>query len=113
MSKEISPRSLIGTRCPQCTNLIDSYPSLSRRDNETYICNDCGTQEAMEDYLSSTAPEPLDDVEHTYKLQPSPHEPGMAAACTCGWVAERSGRGTLRDGEKYDLWTNHFLEVMA
>lgn len=27
--------------------------ALSRKDNKTYICNDCGTKEAMEDYEKS------------------------------------------------------------
>lgn len=27
--------------------------ALSRRDNETEICSDCGTREAMEDYILS------------------------------------------------------------
>ena len=49
--------------CPRCkTNEYTPYgnakkwnksmppfPALSRRDNETHICSDCGTREAMED----------------------------------------------------------------
>lgn len=27
-------------------------PALSRTDNETWICSDCGTAEALEDYFS-------------------------------------------------------------
>lgn len=26
-------------------------PALSRKDNKTYICNDCGTREAFEDFF--------------------------------------------------------------
>lgn len=39
--------------CPSC-NINELHEdevmnSLSRTDNETYICNDCGTKEAMEE----------------------------------------------------------------
>ena len=40
--------------CPKCnTNSMHNelvMNSLSRRDNKTYICNNCGQNEAMEDY---------------------------------------------------------------
>lgn len=41
--------------CPKCnknelnTNILKN--ALSRRDNKTYICNECATMEALEDYL--------------------------------------------------------------
>ena len=38
--------------CPLCDKTITGFPALSRRDNSTYICSDCGTVEAMEDYSS-------------------------------------------------------------
>lgn len=34
-------------RGPECTN------ALSRKDNKTYICSDCGTREALEAYFNS------------------------------------------------------------
>jgi hypothetical protein len=39
-------------QCPKCRkpNILDA---LSRRDNKTGICNDCGTAEAMEDLMGS------------------------------------------------------------
>ena len=41
--------------CPRCReNVLDKVEvrnSLSRRDNETYICSPCGTAEAMEDFV--------------------------------------------------------------
>jgi len=41
-----------GEICPSCkTNrmyTVECRNSLSRRDNSTYICNDCGQKEAME-----------------------------------------------------------------
>ena len=38
---------------PKCDKIITGFPALSRRDNDTYICTDCGTKEAMEDYFFS------------------------------------------------------------
>ena len=35
--------------CPSCGRTYHGYPSLSRRDNETLICPDCGTREALAD----------------------------------------------------------------
>jgi hypothetical protein len=36
--------------CPICRNDYDGrYPALSRRDNKTEICPNCGVMEAMED----------------------------------------------------------------
>jgi len=36
--------------CPVCGQTYDGYPALSRKDNETEICPDCGFREAMDDY---------------------------------------------------------------
>ena len=36
--------------CPRCKSEYSTYPALSRRDNQTDICSDCGTAEALEDY---------------------------------------------------------------
>ena len=33
--------------CPRCGNPIKGFPALSREDNETEICADCGSREAM------------------------------------------------------------------
>lgn len=49
-------------KCPKCGNWFLSYPALSRRDNETYICPDCGVKEAMEDYMSSMKKEGLEEA---------------------------------------------------
>jgi predicted RNA-binding Zn-ribbon protein involved in translation (DUF1610 family) len=39
--------------CPRCEqnelDPIEARNALSRRDNKTYICNDCGIDEALED----------------------------------------------------------------
>lgn len=34
--------------CPLCGKTYCGVPSLSRADNETLICPDCGTREALE-----------------------------------------------------------------
>lgn len=34
--------------CPRCGRPYADYPALSRKDNETLICPDCGTREALE-----------------------------------------------------------------
>ena len=37
-------------KCPTCEEFTTDYPALSRRDNKTEICSDCGTREAVEDF---------------------------------------------------------------
>lgn len=34
--------------CPRCGRTYSEHPALSRVDNETLICPDCGTREALE-----------------------------------------------------------------
>ena len=34
--------------CPRCGKQYDGHPALSRKDNRTLICPDCGTREALE-----------------------------------------------------------------
>ena len=34
--------------CPKCGNCIQGHPALSRADNKTEICSNCGTLEALE-----------------------------------------------------------------
>ena len=36
------------TVCPKCGKVYTGYPALSREDNRTLICPDCGTKEALE-----------------------------------------------------------------
>lgn len=47
--------------CPRCKGFIPNndapgaYPgALSRLDNKTEICSDCGTEEALENYYDGT-----------------------------------------------------------
>lgn len=36
--------------CPICNRSYGGYPALSRKDNKTPICSECGIKEALEDY---------------------------------------------------------------
>lgn len=40
--------------CPRCGKTYYGRPALSRADNETLICPDCGTREALESIGVST-----------------------------------------------------------
>lgn len=40
-----TPRTAV---CPKCGKEYTGYPALSREDNETYICPDCGVREALQ-----------------------------------------------------------------
>ena len=39
--------------CPICRKEIIGYPALSRKDNNTEICSDCGTAEALIAYFGA------------------------------------------------------------
>jgi antirestriction protein ArdC len=41
----------IDTKCPRCKNDIGKYPALSRKDNRTKICSQCGTAEALQEHF--------------------------------------------------------------
>ena len=36
--------------CPRCGREYERLLALSRKDNKTMICDQCGTEEALEDY---------------------------------------------------------------
>ena len=35
-------------QCPRCGKYYSDYPAISRKDNKTEICSDCGLSEAFE-----------------------------------------------------------------
>lgn len=37
--------------CPRCGKETNDYPALSRTDNKTEICSQCGTDEAMANWI--------------------------------------------------------------
>ena len=56
---ELEERMSTTNDCPRCGHLIPNdeqpgaYPgALSRADNKTEVCSDCGTHEAMEQFTS-------------------------------------------------------------
>lgn len=61
-------------KCPSCGNWFLSYPALSRRDNSTYICPDCGVKEAMEDYMNSIKKEGLEEATQKALLEDPENE---------------------------------------
>ena len=40
--------------CPICGREYTDYPALSRRDNATEICPDCGVDEALDDFFNNS-----------------------------------------------------------
>ena len=38
-------------KCPKCGKYYVSYPALSRKDNKTEICSECGIKKALETCL--------------------------------------------------------------
>ena len=45
----MKPTNILRIRtCPKCGKPYSAPPALSRTDNETLICPDCGTREALE-----------------------------------------------------------------
>lgn len=39
--------------CPICKQTYEGYPALSRTDNKTEICPDCGTLEALAQFMEN------------------------------------------------------------
>ena len=57
-------------KCPKCGKTYTEYPALSRRDNKTYICPQCGTEEAMEDFKKANLQEDnnTDEINEEFKV---------------------------------------------
>lgn len=41
--------------CPSCNQEYTEPPAISRRDNKTYICSNCGMREALFDFIKKGA----------------------------------------------------------
>lgn len=50
--------------CPNCNKEYNDYPAISRKDNITEICSNCGNLEALEELNKSK-----NDIESRTKLQ--------------------------------------------
>lgn len=46
--------------CPKCGKEYEGYPAISRADNETEICPECGTREALES--AGISPEKQEEI---------------------------------------------------
>lgn len=53
--------------CPKCGRTYAGHPALSREDNTTLICPDCGILEAL-DTLGISEEEKLDILETIHKV---------------------------------------------
>lgn len=49
--------------CPRCGNTYDRLLALSRKDNKTHICDQCGMEEALEDFYKHSAQRVKDEKE--------------------------------------------------
>lgn len=38
--------------CPTCKRSYTDYPAISRKDNKTEICPECGLNEALRDFFN-------------------------------------------------------------
>lgn len=49
--------------CPFCGHEYTEHPAISRSDNKTEICSDCGTFEGIHYYLleNYTGPDPIEE----------------------------------------------------
>lgn len=51
--------------CPLCGRVYGEFPALSRTDNKTLICPDCGTRQALESIgVSAEEREKIIDIIH-------------------------------------------------
>ena len=59
-------------RCPRCLSLLPvGYPgAMSRVDNATEVCSDCGTTEALMQLAGHPLPAPPDWPVHRYERFP-------------------------------------------
>lgn len=56
LPKTLTYKILELQRCPKCKKEFTEHPALSRVDNETEICPECGVREAIEAYVRNGAP---------------------------------------------------------
>lgn len=56
--------------CPKCCKAYHGYPALSRMDNTTLICPDCGVREALEG-MGISAEEQESIIEIIHRRSPS------------------------------------------
>jgi len=52
--------------CPRCTHPMSLHPALSRTDNKTSVCGNCGLEEAIEVFERGAC-----SVQHEWPLKPT------------------------------------------
>ena len=57
LPKTLTYKILEIQRCPKCQKEFTEHPAISRDDNETEICPQCGVHEAMEAYCDANGRE--------------------------------------------------------
>ena len=59
-------------QCPHCGKLYAGTPAISRTDNETPICPDCGTREALQSIgVEPSEQEQILETIHRHMERPS------------------------------------------
>lgn len=53
-------KEIIKTTCPKCGKEYTGVPALSRLDNTTLVCPECGTREALESI--GMPPQEIEDI---------------------------------------------------
>ena len=85
--------------CPKCGRTYTERPALSRSDNNTLICPDCGTREALE-----TTTKMLNDIRArkiTYSIKvPETDEEMLLAIWDCGYAESGSADEILSHTER-------------
>lgn len=62
-------KEIIKTICPKCGKEYTGAPALSRLDNTTLVCPDCGTREALESIgMETTEIEEIIEVLQTVNI---------------------------------------------
>ncbi len=49
-------------KCPSCGGQIEGIGALSRKDNKTEICSNCGTMEALEEWKRREDPKEMIEI---------------------------------------------------
>lgn len=85
--------------CPICKEPIKGHPALSRTDNKTEICNNCGIIQAGQALLNNiNTMLALDDIERVFKQYKDPMQ--VVTAC---YLAIRYDSKTCYNLENEDL----------
>jgi len=74
-------------KCPRCGDISKIPPALSRTDNKTRICSDCGRFEALEQFVNALTPQ-TDWVANNFNAD----FPLLPYADTSGWSGSETSK---------------------